>query len=115
MWSNTDEFKAVALEFKDRGAYCSYPTGSRSHKVFWDEQKKRSLEGYHIGRDWISGYHYWYLNFCPIKQVIPVLDKTGKPIFNKDGTTQGEEIVDNPLFWDSDAEYFWYLDEAEKQ
>lgn len=114
MWSNTDEFKAVGLEYESTGSYCKFQKDSRAYKDFWIEQRKRSLDGYHIGRDYITGYHYWYLNFCPIKQVIPTPDKEGKIVYNEDGSVQGTEVVRTPLFWDTDVEYFYYLDEAEK-
>ena len=113
MWSNTDEFRTAAIEFKETGKYCKYPKGSRGYDAFWKEEKRRSLEGYHIGRDYITGYHYWYLNYCIIQQVIPALSKEGKILYDKDGNIQGEKKTDFPLFWDSDALYFNYVQEAE--
>lgn len=112
MWTNTDAFRESAIRFKNEGTYCKYPPGSRSYKKFWIEERRRSIEGYTIGDNHITGYHYWYLNYCIIQQVIPVLDKNGLVQYDIDGNVQGEKITDFPLFWDSDVSYFNYVEDA---
>jgi len=111
-WTNTDAFRASAIFFKENGTYCKYPPGSRAYKKFWDEERKRALEGYTVDGRHITGYHYWYLNYCVIQQVIPVLDKNGIIQYDKDGNVQGDKITDFPLFWDSDVDYFNYVENA---
>lgn len=68
------------------------------------------MEGYSAGGDYITGYHYFYLNFSPIWILEYEKDKMGE-----DGSKIiGNRINDFPLFWDGDYKFFHYLDEAEK-
>lgn len=112
--TKTDIFRETALEFKETGIYCKYPVGSRSFNNFWNEQRRRCLEGYNVGWDYIPGYFYWYLNFSPIQIVIPRKDSKGIVIYNKDGSVQGDRKEDFAAYWDGDYKYFHYLEEAEK-
>lgn len=112
--TRTDEFLYARLHYKDYGVYTKFPLGSRSYKKFWDEERRRCLEGYNTGFDSISGYFYFYLNYSPIQIVVPRKNEDGIVIYNEDGTVQGDRIEDFPRYWDGDRQYFDYLDEAEK-
>lgn len=38
---------------------------------FWDEEKRRCLDGYTAeDGDYITGYNYFYLNYCPIDRIV---------------------------------------------
>lgn len=103
------EFTATRQQFLEEGLYTKAYPGTRSFMNFWDEQKRRSLEGYHTGRDYIPGYFYFYLNFSPIYKV-----KFSTNQANIIGQNiRGEREFDFPDFWDSDYEYFHYINEAE--
>jgi len=65
------------------------PLKSAENREWWKEQVKRCIEGYSVGGMYITGEHYYYLNF----KKIPVL---------KDGRT----VLGNPLFTDLDYEFF---------
>lgn len=109
---DADEFQAVGREFKEFGRYTSYPENSHPNSrymKFWKEQKRRSIEGYNIGRDWIPGYAYFYLNFSPIPIVVE--DNIGTSLGNKKRARREYTL---PHFWDYDYYYFHYLEEAEK-
>ncbi len=110
----TDEFITARLHYKDYGVYTKFPKGSRSYRKFWDEEKRRCLEGYNPGFDYIPGYFYFYLNYCPIQIVVPRKNSEGLLLYNEDGTIQGDRIEDFPKVWDGDYQYFHYLEEAEK-
>lgn len=112
--ARTDEFRTSALHFKEFGTYCKFPKGSRTYIKFWDEEIRRSLEGYHAGHDYIPGYMYFYLNYSPIQIVTPRKDSKGIIIYNADGTVQGDRTESLPEWWDGDYNYFHYLNEAEK-
>jgi len=104
------EFTATRREFEEFKSYTKAIPGTRSYKLFWDEQIRRSIEGYHTGRDYIPGYFYFYLNFCPIEMAVAsgsISNEIGK-------NTKGNLVKGFPLFYDGDYEYFHYLDEAEK-
>lgn len=63
---NSDKFRSSAIKFKETGRYCAYPIGTSEYTQFWDEEKRRCLEGYTApDGDYISGYNYFYLNYCP--------------------------------------------------
>jgi len=106
--SNVDDFRASALHFKDYGRYTNYPRNENPlspYYRFWREELRRCIEGYHIGKDWIPGYFYYYLNYSRIDFV-----KT-KEI---GGIVTKVREEDFPAMYDIDRDYFLYLDECEK-
>lgn len=109
--SNTDEFRTAALHFNEFGVYTKYtpnPHPSSPYYKFWVEESKRCINGYHIGRDYIPGYYYWYLNYSPIWRTEEKSQVEGSTM------VQADRIYDFPKVWDSDYNYYHYLDEAEK-
>lgn len=107
--SRTSEFRTEALHFQEFGKYTNLQPSTSAYKTYWKEQTRRCLEGYNAGFDYITGYHYWYLNFSPILKVI--YDENSN--FQEDKQIQGQRVEGFPNFWDSDYKYFWYLEEAE--
>jgi hypothetical protein len=110
---------------------------------FWVEEARRCLYGYNIGRDEIPGYYYWYLNYCPIEKAVKIENVKNESIHilpetslqysiagqgKKDKDTfnlnipdeddilsfQAEMITSLPDYWDSDYDYFHYLEECEQ-
>ena len=74
---------------------------------FWTEEKERCINGYTADDgDFISGYNYFYLNYCPI-------NRTVNSIVN--GEVVSEQLVTFPDFWDYDYYYFNAVNEAHKQ
>lgn len=107
--TGVDEFTIARQHFEAHGVYTNLFPGSAKWLEFWREEKRRCIEGYNIGRDAITGYHYFYLNYSPIIKVAYSGDvEVGT------GQIQGSRIEGFPDFWDSDYDYFWYLEEAEK-
>src|SRR3972149_707988 len=108
---NTDEFRSEALKFQEYGYYCKYPSDTPQAKAYWNEQARRSIHGYKRDNgDWVTGYHYFYLNFCPIE-----LTKAREDVSLTDKNVQGDRELDFPLFWDGDYDFFHYIEEGEKQ
>jgi hypothetical protein len=70
-FTNTRYFSEAAITFKRDGFYCKAPKGHPDYKAYWAEQKRRCKEGYQVGDLRITGRHYFYLNFCPIKRTAP--------------------------------------------
>ena len=71
VYHNSDKFRPAALHFKKCGAFCLAPVGTSEYMEFWDEESRRCLEGYRApDGDWISGYNYFYLNYCPIQRIV---------------------------------------------
>lgn len=106
----TDEFRTSAIHFKEFGNYTRVNPSTKEYKDFWKEEHRRCIDGYHIGRDEIPGYFYHYLNYSPIMQVPSVEDME----VNTTGLYRGDRLLDFPQFWDSDYDFFWYIEEAER-
>ena len=109
---NSDKFREPALQFIATGHYCSYPIGTTEYFQYWDEQKRRCIDGYTSDDgDFISGDNYFYLNFCPISRIV------NETILNSDGsyTVKRKNKVTFPDFWDYDYYFFTAFNDAEDQ
>lgn len=109
---DTAEFTLSAQHFEAFGCYTKHPVNtspSSRYMKFWKQEERRCLEGYNIGSDRITGFHYFYLNYFPIVMVEAVKNKNVK-----DSKIHGERITGFPRFWDLDYNYFHYLDAAAK-
>ena len=95
-WKDTGVFSEAANNFRKTGKYTLYQEGTPENDKFWDEEENRIHNGYQHPKhkdQWITGWHYLYLNYCPIYH-------------------KSKKKVDFPDFWDLDADYFKRLDEA---
>ena len=110
MLANTQEFRREALRFEKYGSYITAPRGSDDYKQYWDEQKRRCLEGYKVADTYISGYHYFYLNFCRIRLVSKAYSD-GEQTLSKAKRADWKENF--PHFWDLDYEWFNLIEQAE--
>ena len=109
---NADKFREPAITFQKTGRYTSAPVGTTEYRRYWDEQYRRSLFGFTADDgEYITGYFYFYLNFCPI-----LLTKKEQ---KKDGTGRSRTVVvrtkDFPRFYDYDRAYFDAVEEAENE
>lgn len=123
---NTDEFTTEAQHFTQFGRYTNHPYNSSpksKYVKYWIEQARRCVYGYHIGRDYIPGYFYHFLNFCPILKaqdvqmdIMKQVDyKTVSDDPNSDilAMSMAERVVGFPDFWDGHYKLFHYLNDAE--
>lgn len=104
---DVDEWTVSAQHFSEYGVYTREPVKSKRWYDFWRQERTRCLNGYNNGRDYITGYHYNYLNYAPILKTRVIKE-------NIDGQNQAERIEGFPNFFDGDYDLFHYLDEAEK-
>jgi len=103
---DTDYFRPAALHFEKHGTYTNLPPNSHpmsEYYKFWLEETRRCREGYIRESDgeWITNYHYFYLNYSPILLT--------------DDTEEGGisiRVEGFPHFWDGDYLYFHYLEQA---
>ncbi len=108
---DTDRFRQAAIDYKNTKRYTDAvknPHPNSNYMQFWTEEARRCIYGYYNKGDWITGYHYFYLNYATI-DLVKALDE-GKG----SGSRQGDRINALPYFWDSDYFYFHYLEEAER-
>lgn len=107
---NSNKFRQPALRFLEVGSYCQYPEGTSEYYKYWDQQMDRCKNGYTADDgDFISGYNYFYLNFCPIQRIIYAT------INNPDGSTKIKKTRDLqfPDFYDYDYYFFQAVEDAE--
>ena len=104
---NTNKFRQPAITFLQTGSYCSYPKGTAEYMQFWTTEQDRCINGYTADDgDYISGYNYFYLNYCPILRLV-----------NKEVNGKIKQVseVTFPDFWDYDYYYFQAIEEAQNQ
>lgn len=107
MLVNTAEFTREAQKYQKYGYYCDAEVGSFEFIDYWNEQKRRCIEGYSVGGVKITGEHYGYLNFSKIKLTA---EDNRKERVGKINMRQGKgrkKIYSFPDFWDGDYAYFW--------
>lgn len=108
---NSNKFREPAITFQQTGRYCNYASNTSEYFTYWDEQKRRCLDGYTADDgDYISGYNYFYLNFCPINRSV---NKTITDRFGKSKVVAVQEVA-FPDFWDYDYYYFQAVQNAEE-
>lgn len=101
---NSNKFREPAIRFIQTGQYCQYPIGSSEYINFWQTEQDRCINGYTSDDgDFITGYNYFYLNYCPILRIVNIITK------NADGSTKVKRIRESlfPDFYDYD--YYWFL------
>lgn len=113
-FTNTRYFSEAAIAFKRDGVYCKAPKGHPEYKSFWFEEKRRCLEGYTVGDLSITGRHYFYLNYCPIKRT-EVKRGSGNDILIASNIDQRKRPIQAmkpkellfPAFWEVDYHWWW--------
>lgn len=107
---NTKKFCEAAEFYKVHKCYTLAPRGTTDYVKYWERETDRCLNGYTApDGDQITGYHYFYLNYCPIMR----LNETEYTDRNGDVRKRRERIFDFPKFWDYDYYYFNAVEEAE--
>lgn len=107
---NTKKFCEAAEFFKVHKCYTLAPRGTTDYVKYWERETDRCLNGYTApDGDQITGFHYFYLNYCPIMRLeeIEYIDRNGNT------RKRRERIFEFPKFWDYDYYYFNAVEEAE--
>lgn len=103
---NVDYFRQRAIFFKEHGCYTNLrpnPNPNSEYRKMFDEEIRRCREGYVRESDgeWVTGYCYYYMNYCPI-----MLTKIVK------GKKKASRVEDFPEFWEGIYWRFHYLYKA---
>lgn len=109
---NSNKFRQACIQFQNTGSYCSYPSGTSEYYQFWDEEMNRCINGYTADDgDYITGYNYFYINYCPIQRIVHTVKKL------PDGTTKviKTRSLQFPDFYDYDYYFFLAMAEAEEK
>jgi intein/homing endonuclease len=108
---NYHKFTEAADTFKENGYYTAAPRGTKEYREFWQRELDRCIDGYMTDDgEYITGYYYFYLNYCPILQSAEreYTDKYGNTYIKKDRKR------DFPKFYDYDRAYFDAIEMAER-
>lgn len=109
---NSNKFRTSALAYIESGSYCSYPKGTSEYFNFWETEADRCINGYTADDgDYITGYNYFYLNYCPIQRIVYKNKK------NKQGQEELIKVRELafPDFYDYDYYYFQAIESAQDQ
>lgn len=103
-----DYFRQMAIHFKKYGCYTFLrpnPNPNSEYRKIFDEEKRRCREGYVRESDgeWVTGYMYWYMNYCPI--MLTSIEN---------GSARADRVEDFPETWEGIYLRFHYLDQARK-
>lgn len=103
---NMDYFRPAALHYKEFNCYTFLrpnPNPNSEYRKWIDEEKRRCREGYVRESDgeWVTGYMYWFINYCPI-----MLTRI------TEGKRKAERIEDFPEVWEGIYLRFHYLYKA---
>lgn len=101
-----DYFRPAALHYKEHGCYTFLrpnPNPNSEYRKWIDEEKRRCREGYVRPSDgeWVTGYMYWYMNYCPI-----MLTKI------TEGKKKADRVEDFPETWEGIYLRFHYINNA---
>ena len=105
----THNASPAANYFNEHGFYTAALEETPEWEDFWDEQVFRCLNGYIVNHGtedefYITGFHYFYLNFFPIFRAV----KHKRP----DGRIEEKRDFALPRFYDGDWEWFMVVDDA---
>lgn len=103
---NMDYFRPSALHYKKHGCYTLLRPNKNPNSEYMKwivEERRRCWEGYVRSSDgeWVTGYMYWYLNYCPIM--------LSRMVGN---TTKANRVEDFPDVWEGIYWRFHYLNQA---
>lgn len=107
MFTDTHKFSPAATDYIEKGYYTDALAGTKEYYEFWDKEKDRCLYGFEVNGVRITGYHYFYLNYCPIDRAIDEV--------LPDGTVQARRERTFPAFYDGDYEYYHAVDKCRKE
>lgn len=105
---NMDYFRPMALHYQKHHCYTFLkpnPNPNSEYRRLFDREIERCREGYVRESDgeWVTGYMYWYMNYCPI-----MLNKVVK------GSKKAVRVEDFPETWEGIYLRFHYLEQARK-
>lgn len=101
-----DYFRQMAIHYQKHGCYTFLrpnPNPNSEYRKLFDREIHRCRCGYVRESDgeWVTGYMYWYMNYCPI-----MLTKT------EEGQKKASRVEDFPETWEGIYLRFHYLDQA---
>jgi len=88
---NTEHYYKARTHYIKHGYYCPEVVNSKKYFSFWTEEAIKCIKGVIIDGIYISGYYYFYLNYCPIIDMVK----------------KSQSFAE---VWDSDLHFFLYVE-----
>jgi hypothetical protein len=107
MFKDSHLFSEAASHYIEYGYYTDALPGTKQYYDYWDREQHRCMHGHEIDGVRISGFHYFYLNYCPIDRIIDEVQPDGETISRRDRSF--------PAFYDGDHEYFSSVDKCRRE
>ncbi len=107
MFKDSHLFSEAASHYIEYGYYTDALPGTKQYYDYWDREQHRCMHGHEINGVRISGFHYFYLNYCPIDRIIDEVQPDGETISRRDRSF--------PAFYDGDHEYFSSVDRCRRE
>ena len=107
MFKDTHLFSPAATHYLEHGYYTDALDGTKEYYDHWDRERDRCLYGFEVDGVRITGYHYFYLNYCPIDRAVDEV--------LPDGTVQARRERTFPAFYDGDYDYYHAVDKCRKE
>lgn len=104
---NMNYFRKPALAYKKYGKYTNLRPNGNPNSPYMKWLRKEVLKCWYGCKrpsdgEWITGYHYFYLNYSPIERATT----------NIKDTNAVNRVVDFPDFYDGDYIFFHYINQA---
>lgn len=104
---NMDYFRKPALAFKKHGKYTNLRPNGNPNSPYMKWLRKEVLKCWYGCKrpsdgEWITGYHYFYLNYSPIERATA----------NIKDTNAVNRVVDFPDIYDGDYIFYHYINQA---
>jgi hypothetical protein len=93
---NIKEFSRSADHYLKHKCYTKAPRQSKDWYEFWREEERRCLEGYSVGGLTVTGEHYFFMNYTPMKVTV------GENI-----KKSSQKVIAFPRFNLLDYNWFW--------
>lgn len=108
---NPDWFREDAITKMTTGKYETYAERGPAYGKFWEERRRRCIEGYTSHGYTITGWNYFYLNFYRMQTPI-IIDEDNDSNLNKN--KKSRRSTSFPMFIAKQYEYFHYLEIARR-
>lgn len=114
MLVNTEYFRLPAKHYEKYQRYDDGSFGTMDYERYWEQEIKKCKDGVQIGDTWISGYHYFYLNYWQIMLVKKHENVFADAVERNSHRQRGDRVPSFPKFWDVDFEFFTEIEKAEQ-
>lgn len=97
-FKDTYKFREAAIFFEKNNCYTKHARGTAPFREYWEEEDRKCKEGLTIEGVYITGVHYFYLNYTQML-----------------GNNEGRKKMIFPRFLDIDYDYFHIVERARKE